>query len=101
MNAGAPGPPLVLVTTADRDVRAGPVQIDRYGARGVREIPDRDRTRIPGRPGHRCHVVHASGAVAGVGQHQDRHTIVEMRIDLLVIDERELEAALTRESSAM
>ena len=69
----------VLVAAANRDVGAGPVQIDRHGACGVAEIPDHDRARIPGRPGHPRHVIHASSAIAGVGQHQDRHAIVELR----------------------
>ena len=87
----------VLVAAADREVGAGAVQIDRHGAGGVREIPDHDRAGLMRRARQLGHPVHAAGAIVDVRQHQDRDAIVEMRRDLVGVDEHQLEAVLARE----
>ena len=66
-----------LVGAADREVGPGHFEVDRERARGMREVPYRERAgRVRGSRQAR-HVVKAPGAVVHLGQHQHRDTLVQ------------------------
>src|SRR5690606_35051714 len=88
----------VLVAAADGEVGVGADQVHRNRAGRVRQVPQRDRAAAAGGAGERGHVVHAACAVVDVGEHQHGERCIELRSDLLGLDQLEREAVLPRQA---
>ncbi len=89
----------VLVPAAHREIGVRARQVHRQGARGMREVPDRQRPRAMRRRGQGGHVVAAAGAVVHLGQHQDGDVGREGGFDLLGGHDAQLPAQRVRQAA--
>ena len=83
----------VFVAATDRKISACAGQVHRHRARAVRQVPDRqDACGVCG-GGHGFHVVHGTGAVVDVRQHQHRHFRCQGGGNVFGFDQQQAQAA--------
>ena len=84
---GCPRPAVqVLVTTADRQVDLGAVEIDRHRAGAVREVPQHQRSVPVSRRREVPHVVNRAAGVIDMGEHDDGDAAVDRGLELRPVD---------------
>jgi hypothetical protein len=68
------------------------LEIDRHGAGRMRQVPDHQCAHLVRQPRRRGEVVHAAGPIVDVRQHEHGGALVQLRRQVVGIDEPELEA---------